>query len=357
LAVLTFVVVASGFAARVAGAESGTERRGPLFRVAYAGGPGCPSPEVFLRELHKRSVDAVFVAANRDATDFTAEAREVAGGAQGWLRARGADGRETTREVSGSSCQEVVGALALVTVLSIEPRTAGAPRSDAIVPPSSASPPGSNASPRGSPVSPPPPTADARPAPVVSDRSVPSGSREHGPRPKWDAGAVAMLTTGLGVESVFAGAVFLGVNDVAPWLASVRVSAGRTAEAERSAIWGTLRTELVYAGLEGCPVRLPRSQPLAVLPCAGIDVGRLRIEGEVTEPGGTSRSARKLWVDVPVSVRAEYLPVEALVLEVRAALLVPLTHYDLQLVDPTTVEYSMPPVAGAVGVGAALRFH
>jgi hypothetical protein len=353
------LAVSSAFASRSASAESGSPRTAPI-RIAYEGGPGCPSREAFLQELHKRTVDAVFVAASADSARFTAEAKEMTDGARGWLRVQAPGTGATTREVSGSSCAEVVSALALVTVLSIRPKTSDSPRVDSGPPAASVvpAPPVSNpAGPaRPAPRSSAPLQQAPTPFPVGPDAPARSGSSAGGPAAQWIAGAAVMLTTGLGVESVFSGALFLGLNDLAPWLASLRLAAGGTAVGERSASWGVIRTQLVYAGIEGCPVRLPRSNSLMVLACVGVDVGRLRIDGEVTEPGGTSRSDRKVWVDVPLSIRAEYLPAEPFTLELRAALLVPLTRYDLELIDPPTLEYSMPHVATMVGVGAGVRF-
>jgi hypothetical protein len=340
--------------------SSAPAQRRPVIRVAYEGGPGCPSQDAFLRELQQRPVDAVFVPATRGASDFSAEAREVVGGARGWLHARDASGRETTREVGGSSCHEVVEALALVTVLSVAPRISSAAEPEA-GPPSAApapapAPPVTSAPP--SPSGPDPGWIPPADRPVAAPRyapppTVPSASAASVP---WDAGAVALWTHGLGVEGVFALAIFLGLDDLAPWLASVRLSMVGTAEGERAASWGTMRTQLIYAGVEGCPFRLPRSGAFGALACAGVDVGRLRIDGEVSEPGGTSRSASKLWVDVPLSIRVEYLPVEPVQLELRAALVLPVTRYDLELIDPATVEYSMPAVAALMGLGVGVQF-
>ena len=100
------------------------------FEVHAAGNQGC-SPPAFVAKLTAASPRLRRARPGEAALDFSLRTVKTAEVFSGQLRVRELDGNETTRTISGATCDEVLSALALVAAVLIDssanPRVATAP--------------------------------------------------------------------------------------------------------------------------------------------------------------------------------------------------------------------------------------
>jgi hypothetical protein len=334
--------VAWAFVLLVAAQASAQPREVALRYVA----PGtCPSRGDLEQRIEALAPRAVFADGSGEAQRFEVRIDRRGRTFVGALRA-GVDG--STRTVAGETCEDVVGALALVAAIAIDPTAIAAPPAPDPVPVSA-------------PLSPPvpaPPTPDPLPrpdpppvetAPLVLARSPAEPDRVPSRASRWriDLGAGAEVRTAFAQTPLYGAAVAAGIRgrgDLAP-----AISAGFAYDTGSSA---AARFALATGEADGCLHRaLGRSWVLA--PCVQVDLGQARATGvQVAHPG----EANRLWSDVSALARARVHLTREIYAEASAGPSLSLTRPTYVFEDPYVVVHHVPLVGfyAAVSAGVAV---
>jgi hypothetical protein len=254
---------------------------------------------------------------------------------QGELSVESPEGGRATRSVRAASCQDVASALALVAALTIDP--------DAISrlsePPPDKTPPAPAPAPPASPA----PTPEPKPAPTPRPVLTP-------PTDHWEffVGIGAEATGGAVPPLSVAPRAIVGAGRRDGLSPAAFLSLSRAAGHTDVDGLGRADFTLLAARLEGCPVRLALG-PLAALPCAGAEVGRLAAEGSGIQQ---TDSASRWWAAATLRGSLELRPVPALALAVSAGALLPFTRDHFVFVDGAAehLAHRAPALAGFAGL-------
>ena len=226
-------------------------------------------------------------------------------------------------------------ALAFVLALTLTAKEPSPPVPPAVVPP---------------PVVPPPMIAPPR----VPEKPVPKQ------RSPWDYGVGLQLgaRAGLAPEWALVEAAFLEARRTSPgpFGFSARLAFMRAPSVAHTVASGTTEFAWWAARLEGCPVRLRLLEPVALLPCAGMHIGRLTATGKPSPEFGEGQEVTHTWVDGFAGLRLEVSLLRWLSLQAQAELLVPITRFQYVFENPETPIYQVPAVAGGALAGVELRF-
>jgi hypothetical protein len=283
----------------------------------------CPDVSSFVAEVEARTQRGRWARTDEGATALGVTIARVPGGATGTLTVETADGTTSEREVTAASCEQVVGALALVTALAIDPQASTAPV--------------------------------LRPRPPVA---VPSAPKE--PIPPAPSPPVARVRWSfqMGVSgealTALAPAIAYWVRpyvELARGDLALRLSAGWARATARQPD-GAAALTLVAGRIEACPVRLDLGASLGFVPCAALDAGQETATGVDVTP---SAEVHRPWLTGGVSARLAFLALSPMSLEVGGELFAPLLR-DRFYVDTDTTLYQTPSVGGALSVGVGVRF-
>ncbi len=336
-------VACSGWCAAALAQEPSAAPAASSERIAlvYSAPPECPGDEAFRAEVRARAT-----------SDWEGRPGELARRIAVTVVLRGEryiaaieflspQGDRVTRSVAGKSCGDVVNGIALVTALAIQSRVEEALE---------------QSEPESSPPAAPPPEAPKpEPAPVPPP-AAPRAEPDAESRTHLRLGAAAAVATGVGPVPVIGPAFFaavewdgprLGVAGEAFWSGSVQAN-GVPARFRR-----------LTARVEGCPVSFS-VQSVAFEPCAFVELGSLRGDGELALPttlvkqgGGAS-----LWVAPGIATRF-IVSFEPLLVSLEGTARVPVVQEKFGVVNagaaPQEV-YAVPAVAvgGALGLGIRL---
>jgi hypothetical protein len=285
-------------------------RADPPPAVDYVAPPECPPAETFTQQLAARTpVFREHAADHRVRIEVVTEAGGVLGRASLVLA-----GHPAERELRAARCEEVVEALALVVAILIDPNADTRP-----MPVASAAPPAPE------PVAPAPVAPPARTAPPPSRPRRAAPPRSAGPRRRFIAGAHAAVEGAVAPELSLGPRLFAGVefNRALPWPTSLRLSGARLFSRELADAEGTMSLVLDTARADACFLRL-RERRLTLEPCAGVDLGVLRIDANHPRRGVDST---QFWADVGGMVRASVTTTDWLVGEAEIGVDVPLVQY------------------------------
>ncbi len=321
--------------------KASAQAPGQAFRLEYWSEGRCPDAAEFARQIQTRAPRLRPAVADEPALGFYAELVERAGSATGRLTARTADGREVTREVRGTTCDDVVTALALIAALAADP----------------------NQTVEAAPSVPPPPPAPPRAhrARHRDDDELPPEPPP--PPPRWTFGVGGGLSFdssiapspgyGLGVEFNAEGPAG------SPWRALFALSAIRAVAANTETRAGNASfTYLAFRGT-ACPLRWPEDTPLFLRPCLFLDAGVL--EGNVSL-GSNSQDQSRTWFAAGAFARVEALADEVLSFQLDGGVTAPLKRDSFDSgagADPGGSETAFRvPSAGVLGrIGLSYRFR
>jgi hypothetical protein len=313
-------------------------------RIDYTAPAGCPDATAFMRSLRERTTRFREARPDEQAREFLVRVRAVASSFSGRLEIHSPDGRTAIRKVDATVCDEVTGALALITALTIDPdariaSAKGASRSQAE----------------------PAPDAADRPVPTPSGATVATLPAALAPEPsqpwRWSAGLLGHTTFWLSPNLGYGGQLF--VEAEAP-------SSSRVGPAARLGIFlnqsdvelptGTAaRFQWALMQVEGCPVRFGGSG-LAIHPCLAFHLGVIHGEARrISQP----RQTVSLWADAGPLLRLRMAATARLLVEAQAGLMFPLHRPTFDILDmgSATTAYSVPRVGGSAGIGVAYRFR
>ena len=300
---------------------------GPLPFLVHATGrtTECEDAGGFSVEIRQRSRRLHPALANEPALDFSLELGGSGRAFSGRLRVRELDGTETSRAITGVSCDEVLSALALIAVVLVDPNAASEP-------------------PR------PEPRTEPQ-APHVAPRSAPA--RPWGFAAGIGVGLEGAVAPDLLLSASVQGEVALAGSGV--WSPRVALALSHSFPDEVSASAGVAHFQWTAARLSSCPVRYPSSGPFALRPCLSFDAGRLAVTGDQTYHGQTARVA---WFALGGAARTELRLLSTLLLGLDAGFIVPFTRDSFFFELPGQVETLRGPKIGlTLGLSVAAHFE
>jgi hypothetical protein len=315
--------------------------------VEYAAPAGCPTGEALAEQIAARTpVFRERAAELALRVEVMSEPGGVLGRASLVL-----SGHAAERELRAARCDEVVEALALVVAILVDPNADTRPL-----------PAGGVAAPGPATAEPPPGVAPRAALPPQAER--PHAVRRSPPPPRgpvppaepayrFVAGAQAAFVGAVAPELALGPRVFGGVelHRSWPWPSSVRLSGARLFSRRLRDVQGSMKLTADLARADACFVRL-REGRLTLEPCAGLDVGLLRIDA--SHPRGAEDSGR-IWADVGGLIRASVAATDWLGAEVEIGADVPLVQYRFAFQGRAAL-YRTVPVGMHLGLGLGVRF-
>ncbi len=315
----------------------------------YEARPGCPDADSFVRDVLARAPRAR-VAATQDRARFLVVRIHPSGrGLEGVLFVRDVDGTTRERSVHSESCAELVTALAVIAAVVIDPVTArvsgldGGVESRVDAAPALPAPP-----------APEPMDASAPPgAPPVAPPKIAAGVSSDPPGWTWSAGGGAGVVGGASPSVLVSFAVFVEAGRVATGIfkPSARLRFQRTSAGGPDRLGAGARFVLTSGGVDLCPIAL-LARPIRLQPCARAELGGLSAEGRDVEP---VRTTVRPWAGVGPLVRGRLGLTGPLFAELEMAVLALIVR-DRFLVEPNTLVYVPPVVAGSAAVAFGLAF-
>jgi hypothetical protein len=297
-------------------------------RVEYQGAPGCPGSSEFLRQVFRRTASARLVPDSESARTFVIVIEKGPAGLVGSLVIRETNGTTVARKVTGSSCDDVAGVLALATALAIDPNAALAPDDGA-----SEQEPSPTEAPTSAP--PPPPPAPAR--------------REEQPSLRYGV-ALGPFMIGLVTPRVVLGGSVAAQAFRAG--AAVLPSFGATVSFLKAldSRLGSARIShhFLFVRPEACLLALGPLDEVALMPCLGAELGAVTARGSNL---AVEETRTRFWATADWIVRLRLVPAEAWFVAFDASLVLPITRWSFVVRDPTTRVHAVPPIAAA---GSAL---
>jgi hypothetical protein len=320
--------------ARSAGAEESPTR----IRVSYQAPPECPAQSAFTSQLVARTNRVrPDEAAGRQASVTIARAEA---GFAGRLELSDDEGRSSTRDVAGDTCEEVVAALALVTALALDPEASTAPLPSTGVMPAT--------EPETAPPAPAPASPSPAPAPAVLPLLPPSAPSPSPPTWHFAFGGDAAVRTGVTPHDVLTLAAFVELELAG---SAFRASFERSERDTLDVDAATAAFRWTGGAIEACELQLSGSG-FSASPCLRAEAGVLVGQGEGIVP---AREERRAWVAVGATVRAEWLFLDPAFLDLGLGVTFPLIR-DRFFFQPDTTVYR-PPAAGLVArAGLGVRF-
>lgn len=341
-----------GFILAFAGVARAQDAPEPL-SVVYEAPEDCPTAQAFFREVSARTTRARAAQPNERARVMHVAVSRRGEQYSGRLWIDDARGSGTARTIAGTTCAEVVGALALIGALAVDPQAS----TSSVAPSSSASSDAGGA----------PSTAVDTVAPVVSSvrEAPPAGAPSPPPPPTAAAAATSprrgRFAVGVQAEVLFvAGAVGSGrlFGDLsfgpreALFAPAIRLAIARSLEAARSASIGGASLRWTLGSVDACPLRVRLAGSLTVRPCAGATAGVLDASG--TGIAASTRRSRP-WASLSAVSRLVWEPLPQLDLELEAGVSAPLVRESF-FFTPSTAVYQPPAAAFLTRMGVGLRF-
>lgn len=343
----------------IAGAARAQPEAPEPLAIAYEAPEGCPSSSAFFREITARTTRARAALPGERARVMHVVVTKRGDEHAGRLWIEDANTSSSSRSVGGKTCGEVVGALALIGALAVDPRASTAPIAAA----SSSDParrepaaPGAPAAPAAEKAT----SAAEKAAPAGDPLRAPEGPRARdsdvaspSPRGRLEVGVQAELATYAG--AVPSGRVFVDLS-IGPreglFAPAVRLSFARSLDVDEAASIGGATLRFTTGGLEVCPVRVVIARPLAFRPCGGGSAGALEASGTGVA-GSVDRS--RPWVAVSALGRLVWEPLSWLDVELEAGAAAPL-YRESFFFAPSVPVYEAPPIAFLTRAGVGVRF-
>jgi hypothetical protein len=336
------------------------ERQPRLLGLNFAAPDGCPDAEWFKARTTARTPLAVFPAPGQQ-LELEARIEVEPGGQRGSVELKPLDGVGETRQVSASSCSEVIDGMALIVAMAVDPSVTGSkePSGGILETGAGSSPP--DATNRTVPsASTQPPTRAVRTNRTGISRQLagPPARRSPVVAPPlswdWQAGLGPALADGAG-PGLAPGALawLLGGTVLGPpWelaaMASLEVDSRGTVALESD---GSARFIRLLGRFAVCPVRWVPAQGLGVRPCAVFEAGVLRGEGVNVRERQTD-SAR--WLAPGAMVRAEAEIAQRWVLALDGTISRPLAN-DRFLFTPDVEVFTIPSLSYALALSVGRR--
>ena len=257
----------------------------------YVAASGCPDRAQFVERVHTFTTKAEIASDDTPHRKFGIHVARAAGAVHGDLTIddRGA---KTTRSVSGTTCDEVVSALALATALAVDPDALGSETA-----------PGPTAPPEP-PAKPKPPEPPAKPKPPASSKpAAPSKPHFEAPKPKLARRYALDVSLGARIGDT------LAPFEKLEYTAEIGTTYVSALDFHAGAAFGPSQhdsraTFSDWLGWVGAGYRLFDLEPISVWGQTALELGQVQAVGRGIEP---ARKVEKLWtaVDVGLSMRLD----------------------------------------------------
>ena len=304
--------------------------------LEYRAPASCPTDATFVAEVTAR-MPRLRRVESEGAPRFVVEVTPLDDGYRGELTSRDPDGTTSTREVSADTCEEVVGALALVLALAIDlraPPDAPAETPLAVAPTEE-------------------PVPEPR-APAVAEALAPSTPAA---RSRFGGGTGLASTGGIAPAALLGPAIFVEATfGLGPALRpTLRLGAQRAGSgAIEAPNGGSARLTWTVGTLDACPVTwTPAGDRLELSPCARLDAGVLVGSGaNVAHP----RDSTQAWLDAGLIARAEWAFARPLFADLEGGAVVMVTRPRFHFDAPDVPIRQPAPVGGVAAVALGCRF-
>jgi len=323
-------------------AEARAQPREEAIRFQYAAPAECPDAASFIARVRLRTTRGREAAPGELARTFSVDVAAQGNGFVGAIEFLDDAGTKVSRRLGGEQCEPVVDSLALITALALDATL----REEE--PPDAAS--AAATEPRSE------PEPQPEPAPVKSKpapRTAPSPAAPH-PRGPWLRSARLGV---LGSYDTTIGALPFGLLGQLDWRSgwALRID-GHFASSEVTLDDGR-RAKLRQLGLEAsvCHTAFERDD-FVLSPCAGVDVGSLRAEGQKSDQLTHAGASTIVWVSVGPELRAAWEPQLPLWVELRGVVGFPLNSHTFYFNQPYATVYDVPTLTAALGAAAGVRF-
>lgn len=268
----------------------------------------------------------------------------------------------TTREIEGTSCDEVVSALGLVIALAVDPRAETARKRPKAPPPEPSPAPLEAPPPLTQPRAPEPPPLQAPWMPPPSSRSpreidAASGTlyRPAPPEPRWAVGARASVAMAVTPRALVGGGLEAQRALAARWDAALRFALEFAGTGSFDVGPGGAAFVRVIGRVDACALTLRPARRLSLAPCLSAEAGALRGEGILRGALKNVSADTVPWAGVGILPRVT-IELGALVVEAQGGPVFPLVRRSFWFERPDHLVYDVPPLTGALSLGASLRF-
>jgi hypothetical protein len=309
-------------------------------RFLYTAPPACPDVAVFTARVRERTSRGRLAEPGELARTFSIEVAAEADGFAGDIAFLDDGGTKVARHLHGEQCDAVVSSLALITALALDATL----RDEEEPPPAS--------------------TPEKAPSPVAPR---PARSKPETTAPPPPIRARALTGARIGVAGGYGSllhALDLGLAPRLALLGQLDWRAGFSLRLSAHYDWHDVtvdegrRAQLRLLGVEtsACPWRFHEAE-LAFAPCATLDLGSLRAQGELGDNLPKPDGKTILWAAVGGELRLAWEPDAPFWVELRAAATFPLvaTHR-FRFLNPTQLVYEVPWLTGAGSTAVGVRF-
>ncbi len=329
IAAFAFAVASSGTFARANADE-------PLVpvRVDFRGTSGCADGSEFSRELTARDVRVRAASPGERAPLLVVTiTRGLRQAVHGRLVVEDVDGTVSRRDVEGDTCESVLGALALMAAIAVDPT---APLTGGEATP--AAPSGALSTSRGD-GSPPEPSRDE--ASASTDRA---SEARRGPHVGLMGGAGATSGTAPTIAWMIPVSAEIGGGRSAAISPLLRAGFEHADSGEDGATGGDARFVLNAGTLDLC-ASFPVARSIDLLPCVHAEGGGLSAAGSNIQP---ARSDTRPWVGLGALGAVRYVVVSPVFVELSLGVRFPLVR-DRFFFEPDTTVFQVPAIAGFAG--------
>lgn len=349
-----FALLATGRAEAQAKSEA--------IRIDYRADARCPTARAFTDRVFARARGARPAVTGEEARTFVVTIEAENRGYQGRLAIREAQGLTVARTVVDARCEDVAEALALSTVLAIDPSSTGdAASTSNPINTNSATTTTATADERSGAQQKPKEQSEPSPATKTEPKEEPETedgdendpvqpAAAHGAR-AWSSALFlgADLQAGSSPRVTFGGSVgYEARPNGAAYLRALGGELSFLASPSEIVSGASSSFQLALARPRACGFALPIGRSMRAMPCLAVELGLLTGRGtDIDEP----RTEQRFWAAIQLPARLEADLGSVLLLQLEASLVVPLTRYQFVFLEPETSIYDVP----ALGFAAALR--
>jgi hypothetical protein len=303
-------------------------------RVDYRAPMSCPGESSFISQMTSRSRRIRPAVVSESGPLLEVRVGHGGRGVRGELIIRYGDGKEARRDVDGETCESVVTALALMSVLALDPGAMSAPQP----PPESPAEASTNTT----------LTATPPPSPPVARDESRASKESKDLQLGWHlaVAGVASASGGSSPSLLFDLGGFFEASKATDsvWAPSLRCGF-QYASGDQSVSGGAMSAHRAVGTIDFCPLRF-RPGPLRLMPCVDVQGGVLTAAGQDIQPSHTDT---RHWFTVGAMGSVRYVPISPFFVELDGGLELPLVRDNFYFYAPDHTVYLPPPIAGFAG--------
>jgi hypothetical protein len=329
-------------------------------RFVYEAPAECPGAEAFAAAVRAQTKSATLTTGGAGTPGISVRIARKSSQLQGRLAIEEPGRDASVREVTATTCEEVVSALALMTALAIDADLEARPSAPPAAAPAAKDPPPTAQVPSPAPKPkeqpPPKPAPPKSRAPQLTTPDIASQKASFTPRSRWELGAHAGAFGALAPNLAWGAVSFLDRSawntTGAAW--SLRLGLAIAESPSVGLAEGSATFRWVVARASACPLAVA-SGPLTARPCIGIDAGTLRGLGsgdQIQRPLEQTRG----WLAGTGLGRLQLHLGEGVYLELEGGFTLPFIRDRFVFVKPRRDIHAVPPLSGftTAGLGVVL---